>query len=109
MSDTCIYRIFGLECVICSCQFQGGWEEVQQGWCEKSRARKGNIDFGLVCPCNLCLFQVPRKVYVPTGKPRGRRPGAQGGRGGRRPGAGRFAKSLSKDPLTVLPLQEKEA
>ena len=42
------------ECVICTHQFQGWWEEVQQARCEKSRARKGNIGtaFGLGRPCN---------------------------------------------------------
>ena len=40
--------------VICTCQCQGWWEEVQQARCEKSRARKGKIGtaFGLGCPCN---------------------------------------------------------
>ena len=72
--------IYGnLECVFV---FSGGWEEIQQTWCEKGRTWEGKTLawlFYFVIPWLLwnpslvnCKLQVPKRVVVPSGRPRGR-------------------------------------
>ena len=61
---------------------KGGWEEIQQTWCEKGRTREGKtlawlfyfvILWVLWNPSLVnCKLQVPKRVVVPSGRPRGR-------------------------------------
>ena len=53
--------------------FSGGWEEIQQTWCEKGRTWEGKTQHVLWNPSLVnCKLQVPKRVVVPSGRPRGR-------------------------------------